>query len=76
MELTQRRVIFNAMLDLKVIGICADGILYHVIRHLREPQLGRSCGALFFVRGSIISLIWSIARVTKTQTDSWQKIDY
>ena len=46
-ELKQRRVIFNAMLDLKVIGICADGILYHVIRHLREPQLERSCGASF-----------------------------
>ena len=50
-ELTQRRVIFNAMLDLKVIGICADGILYHVIRHLREPQLERSCGALFCSSG-------------------------
>ena len=54
-ELKQRRVIFNAMLDLKVIGICADGILYHVIRHLRkhlrghlrESQLERSCGASF-----------------------------
>ena len=50
-ELTQRRVIFNAMLDLKVIGTCADGILYHVIRHLREPQLERSCGALFCLSG-------------------------
>ena len=50
-ELTQRRVIFNAMLDLKVIGVCADGILYHVIRHLREPQLGRSCGASFCLLG-------------------------
>ena len=46
-ELNQRNVIFNAMPDLKVIGTCADGILYHVIRHLREPQLERSCGALF-----------------------------
>ena len=46
-DLKERRVIFSAMLDLKVIGICADGILYHVIRHLREPQLGRSCGASF-----------------------------
>ena len=50
-ELKERRVIFSAMLDLKVIGICADGILYHVIRHLREPQLERSCGALFCLSG-------------------------
>ena len=34
-----RRVIFKAMLDLKVIGICGDEILYHLIRHPREPQL-------------------------------------
>ena len=36
-DLKERRVIFSAMLDLKVIGICADEILHHAIRHLREP---------------------------------------
>ena len=50
-ELKQRRVIFNAMLDLKVIGVCAERILYHVNRHLREPQIERSCGASFCLLG-------------------------
>ena len=34
-----RRVIFKAMLDLKVIGICVDEILYNLIGHLRVNQV-------------------------------------
>ena len=39
MVLKERRVIFNAMLDLKVIGICVDEILYNLIGHLRVNQV-------------------------------------